>query len=988
MPDQIKQPDKEKVERLIGLNPDSKSYFFAKADENWLGWLWKNGFLDKIKAKSEDGVAGSYRRMPELDYLVRIAEKFPDKVVDIILEVPIVADTLNPEVVDRFIWICSHLPDNQLSRVVSKIRDEKWVPLAGQFNRWDFEYEDMIKTLVEAKNYSSLLILAEAVLTVRPKEELTEKNNAVFARDNPFYLNNDLRQTKIFQALASVDDLRIEDSFKLASRVIDQIVKLGDKKEGGEFTIIDKFYLFDVDFFTLDFSPEDDIHYRVDIRDLVVAIKKLAERIMSLYYDDPVLVRLFYETYIGILPDSQSMWRLRLFMLSLSPDIFKEELKNIFLKIFNYQDPWGFIDCPEYMRALKKSFSAIKQEDQRSYVKQAIEYFGAEEKDKLFRHSGKRIFSSIYESLENGEKEKIQSIFGKLDPGFEPEPAMKIGGVGWIKSRAPIDGKGLSQLSVSEIVKNLKNQWSPTSLREQDKERDSYNPIDAEGVSDALKTNLKIRLNEYLPCSVLFFERDNLDPHYTYSFLIGIREAIREKKYLLDTDWSGVLKLCKEIINSNDQNKFESGTRQRKDGTWLAGWGAVNNAMADVVEELLKGEGEKTVVDFVYNRDELFLIITYLLTYPDPIFEGEKSEESFDLQNKIQYTGNDPFTAAMNSVRGKAFQSLALFVYREGLNFPEEAASKIKPDVKDLYENCLNGEKTQAILFLFGHYLPSYFYRDKDWIRGLLPLIFQSDPDKKDLYLAAWEGYLSTNLYKELFDELVGFYERAINLDSDSYTKRRYFQDIDEALATHIALAYIHFPDFGFESNLFRLFWERDNLKRHGGFISFVGRHVISRDQAKDWIKVNNIEVEKLKNLWEWVLRNCNEKEALAEFGFWINTEGDVFELTWLASHIRQTLEKSGGALSWERGMMKSLPTLAREQPSDSLEIIRLYFKYKADPANANRGWLYIDSGTTDIFKILYENSETKKATYQLINQLLPLSNGQFWRLKEVLKED
>lgn len=46
--------DIEKIRELINLNPDSYHYFFAKADERWLGWLWDNGFLDAVKQKAEN----------------------------------------------------------------------------------------------------------------------------------------------------------------------------------------------------------------------------------------------------------------------------------------------------------------------------------------------------------------------------------------------------------------------------------------------------------------------------------------------------------------------------------------------------------------------------------------------------------------------------------------------------------------------------------------------------------------------------------------------------------------------------------------------------------------------------------------------------------------------------------------------------------------------------------------------------------------------
>ena len=34
------------VSELISVNDDAKRWFFAVADNQWLSWLWENGFLN------------------------------------------------------------------------------------------------------------------------------------------------------------------------------------------------------------------------------------------------------------------------------------------------------------------------------------------------------------------------------------------------------------------------------------------------------------------------------------------------------------------------------------------------------------------------------------------------------------------------------------------------------------------------------------------------------------------------------------------------------------------------------------------------------------------------------------------------------------------------------------------------------------------------------------------------------------------------------
>ena len=83
--------------------------------------------------------------------------------------------------------------------------------------------------------------------------------------------------------------------------------------------------------------------------------------------------------------------------------------------------------------------------------------------------------------------------------------------------------------------------------------------------------------------------------------------------------------------------------------------------MADVLKSLL-GENKNTAnIDFSQYRDRLLKIIKYLISYSDP-----------DTKSNADDYGNDPFSVAINSVRGRSFESLVLFVYRDRDSFEEE----------------------------------------------------------------------------------------------------------------------------------------------------------------------------------------------------------------------------------------------------------------------------------------------------------------------------
>ena len=84
-PREIQRAD---IRQMISANEDAKQYFFAKADDRWLEWLWENGFLDAIKQKAKEPVKYGHS-MPELYYLTSMAIKKPKEVTEIMLSVPI-----------------------------------------------------------------------------------------------------------------------------------------------------------------------------------------------------------------------------------------------------------------------------------------------------------------------------------------------------------------------------------------------------------------------------------------------------------------------------------------------------------------------------------------------------------------------------------------------------------------------------------------------------------------------------------------------------------------------------------------------------------------------------------------------------------------------------------------------------------------------------------------------------------------------------------
>ena len=990
------------VKSLIGLNPDARQYLFTKADESWLDWFWDNGLLDVIKEKAEDPTRYGYRT-PELNYFARMAEKKTKEVVGIMLSVTISKDNFNPEVIDQFLRICSSLPAKQLAKMVSKIRDDGWIKLMSVFNQWGFDYEKIFQILSIAKDYGNILTLAEAVLTVRIKEGFKQTFRG-YSSDNPFYFN-DISYTKAFNHLVAVDNAYIEKALDLTIKVMSEIVRLGDKTKGNEvFPIQEMFYLFDIDLFSLELG--DDKHHsdRENVKDLAATIKILAQKLIEVNCSKPLLVDEVYKKYIQTLPESRSMWRLRLFVLSLCPTAFNPELKQSFSKLFEVMKAgkhyYEIESGTEYKKTLKKSFGVLSPDYQREYISNVFKYFGEnfddKKEEKWYRRDGWQILSSICEFLTEKEREDCEKIFGKkCDSSFEPEPSIGKMHGGTVIPRAAVSQEEFSKFTIVEITEKLRGDWKPEVLYKQNTSDDFLNPLNAEGVGEQLRADITKRLQDYVQNANLFFERDVLDEHYTYSFLRGIQEAIRaDKTRATNIQWDKLIETFITIKKSGVTKTFDDNVREReKFDTWLSSWAGVHSATTDVLQELLNENNGKIVIYFNKYRDQIFKILDYLLTYSDPKPQDEELKtakiKTHSPGDKEEYSISDPFTMAINSVRGRAFQVFVSFIYQDGKQFSKGDKIKITTDVKKLYEEVLKKENTRALMFMFGHYLPSFYFRDKNWMHGLLSQIFPEESAKKHLYIAAWEGYLANNLYEDIFFDpaFQKLYERGLTLTGGEDSKRKYFKELNEGIAVHMALAFVFYHKrFGFDYSLFKEFWKRD-VERQSKFVSFIGRMFVSGDNAyiNEFLENDQESKERLIKFWEWLLQNYDDPILFIEFGFWINLEKKIFEPIWLAKQIKATLEKTKGVLGWDYALTKSINELAKVAPNETLEIMRLYLLKGSVRSNKMRMPLLADNEWFDTLHVLYNNSGTKNGTYTLIDDLIREGGSTFWNLKKII---
>ena len=1030
---------KKKLECLINKNLATRSYIFLKADERWLGWLYENGFLDVI-IKDANEFDNTRYNISEMNYLIRMSQITPKNTTDILVRIiaEIPKDTIRYWVFMGILEICTKILPAQLSILLEAIYSTRWIPLfsdnrnssfrSNRHSLSSFHFKSIFKILADAKYNEELLRLANKLLSVKNKNDTQKQNRYLQLGDDTFYYN-DLAATGVFQSLLEIPNDYVENGFDLTTKVMQNIIKLSDKPSAEiAFPICNNSNFSSFDFFKLKIDSvgswsNEDNQIRVGALIVYFARKLFDESSVSKEY-----ARAYYEKHIGDfdnlnarLPDNQTMWRLRFFILSLAPNFFQDKLEKSFWRLFTVKHYYDISDGTEYTKALKKCFGYLSKDYQTSYVNKFLSYFSSvigeakyqeditkEKKSdyitkEYHRYMVSPIISMIASHLTDEQKQEVKKIGLEIIPNCEPEPIAKIRPTITKFICGPISEELFAKLSISDIVAELCNEWSPEKLGAKYRIFDDDCFINEGGVSDLLRENMPERLQEYINEANSFFAPPKLDLFYTSAYLEGLGvTVIKFQDLAWKCNWVPVINLCSAIKDYyiRELRKEEAMKTSNYANNELLDRQGLILKMLYFLQSILSVRHDGSVIDLSKYNIKIFNLLKYFLMDSDPISEvitypaNNLSELALNA-NKIE----PPYATPVKGIRGRAFVVLTSFIQMDIIMKRTYMSDDIKSKVKLLYKKVLNKEDTRAVMFLFGCYFNIIYSWDREFSLSNINLIFSVEDKNKHLYTAAWEGLLSGPFGEKMFftNKIQGVYFRGMQLNGKDYPLQNHLRDPDELIAKRIAWAFVaYYEKFGFEHRLFQTFLKSDNIQRYSYFITHIGRAFISNNGAspedkrkRDFIQ-NNPEVKKnFCKFWDWMLKNCKHKETFVEFDSWLSTGGNIFEDRWLASTLVKTVQKTNGNSSWYN-LHLVVANLAKKFPILALQIIQLYFL--GDGKNNDSGGLsYIDSSEwMPTIKEIYNNpalkTEVKIKADNLISELIEKRGNEFRLLKKFIK--
>lgn len=410
-------------------------------------------------------------------------------------------------------------------------------------------------------------------------------------------------------------------------------------------------------------------------------------------------------------------------------------------------------------------------------------------------------------------------------------------------------------------------------------------------------------------------EFENLPPEYVSSVLEGLRDAQRSETAL---SWLPILGLCEWV------------TRQPRDIAWREGleyrpgephpdWKLARGMTADLIEKALHQEEGGIPFEL---RERVWAILAVLAEDPHPTPQDEAERDAH----------YDPFTASLNTTRGKAMHAVVQYVLWVARNSPRPDTTELRlaagmeeiPEARDLLVRHIDPSQDPSLTIrsVLGHYFPFFAAIDPDWASVQRSLIFPACTSEAPFWTAAWNAYVRFNsVYTNVFSLLSQEYARAIEQCRGGADENRDVREANDGLAEHLMILFGRGSLVIEQDGLVARFFSIAPVVLQVHAIDFIGR-ILSHEQAPP-----KEVIDRFKNLWQWLAEAARggsagdpKRRRLAAFGRWF-TAG-AFEAPWSICALEEAI-KLAGCIDDPSFVIESLDRLASELPNNVLRCLR-----------------------------------------------------------------
>ena len=882
----IQQPNEGNADELVRLivEPEHRRYFFDKCgNSDWLELLNKRGAFSTPQEPIRRNGYIQFIGWPESQYLARVAAEKPQEVYGIIQKV----NSDNQSVMDDFVDAAIKSPPKIASLYVKLIKDKGW--LRGMYNlRLPDKIASLMEKLAVEGEADSALVLADEIFTLRIIEPTRTSDDesdpfpTIHPDAKPYFDEWQFAEIAKKKTISLATNKPVE-LFQVYVNKLHNALELEKRGNPPDGSLYEYSHIW-----------RPNLAHARNHHDDAKNILLDALMGLVLQYNHDVQKLMQFITVLQKHPQALFK-RVEMFILNFHVEDFIKEAEAI---LKDKQVILAYNLRREYLPLLGSAFAKVSKEAQQQILEtistgpdihksedQTQEHF-----DHICADWRGLYFAPIKEHLPDPYKQTYNKIVEHYGESQDDDGEIKT----WDGGKSPITSDKMASLGSGEAIEYL---GSYTELD------DPFSSFSSGGLGMIFAGVVTENPEKYVADANLLLEK-KVRPLYIYHFFNGLKEALKKSKCF---DWNSVIDLCYQIINLDVSTLVEPVNQREQD------WHSVRRSIADLLGEAL---GTKRCEIPVELREKVWAIISNLAEDEEPTPEDEKRDGGGNL---------DPMTLAINTVRGESMHAVINYGLWLSRNHNESAGketNKMPPELEKLLDTHLDTSKdpSLAIRSVYGWRLPNLFYLNRDWVISNKDIIFPEEETAQGFLMAALEGYVSNNIYFDLFDGIKSIYWRAISLLGKQSKTGYKAADIDERLPQQIMIVYIHDPK---HDDLVEYFFATAPAKERGQAINFIGRVVLRELVA---YPDKEAVVSRVSQLWDRRVATATDKnidtEELREFGWWFKQSPFSHKET--IDKLLKTLQVTNGLVDVPYEIVEELQNYATELPLEAITVLDL----------------------------------------------------------------
>ena len=898
------ESDVEDMFSLIERRGANFVFFFRQVSENadvtWLPYLEKKGYFAQppnVQLIDDDSVIFPF--WWPIHYLAKISNQAPDKVVELVENLPPVS---NPLVYDGVMEIALQLHGDQSAKLQSKILESVSIEYQSRTHR----YADLLAHWVKENQISVALELSKILVAFAPDPQSKEKQKR--RREDPIKWG-----TLLYPAP------RIKNSWEYSRIMTNGVYPLAES----EFYEVAGLLIFAVsNMFRLRVHQDDpgkkldfsdtwfprlhgsdksyDNHDKTLVYALTFACEKVFEKSQEAITDLDKLLR-------------KQEWkvfeRLRQHLYAQYPnEKTKPWIRELILEREDYdqwQHPYEFqqmiraacdhfkdelLTKEERRRIFDTILSSRSKQDYRDIMGERF----TEESFLKHQHYFHRRQFAPFASLLFGE---YKTYFQKLekeadDPISDEDYPPFVPKSGWVSNRSPYPLEDLANLTDENLLACI-NEWEKENELHRD---DEFVETNIEALANAFQTFFR---ESIIPdANRLKFWIDNRElierPIYVRMMIDAMQEQVKEKNFDQLNEW---LTFCEWVLSHPDQ-KYKGDHIGSEESQENPDWSSTQRAVSDFISTCLKEDVEVPIA----VRGQLGRLLERLCT---------RFEWRLDEKNLNRY---DPLTEGIDNTRSLALEELVNFSFWLRRH---DSGCEVS-ELTTILEKRFTQEGGVPLLTLpeyaiLGRNYPWIVNLNKTWAIKHKSDFFPQNTLPE--WMAAFEslvGYSepSTTTFKILQED----FNFALQHLSDFKNRKPFREEPINVLGEHLFTYYLwdQYPLEGDGSLLEQYYQRTDNSPEYwGNLFNYIGRRLLDGGEDLD----QNLK-EKIIKFCEWRIDQKRPTE-LRHFTFWLQAE--CLDVEWRLNAYSKVLDVCE-VEDWVK-------TLCEMLPDHTAKVVECFFK-------------------------------------------------------------